>query len=123
ALDGGDHSAPGREEPDADHAGAIDTAGAARLQRALLRAEQHMVALTEHSSTGLAALALDGRLLHVNPALARMLGRPASELVGLTLIDLDAPDGAPEVPLLARLAHGEAERLDVERRFQRPGRE
>src|SRR5204863_6143317 len=50
-------------------------------------------------------------------------GRPAGDLVGLTLTDLDTPDGTPEVPLLARLARGEAERFDVERRFQRPGGE
>jgi len=109
--------APGDRAPDADRSGAIDAA--ARLQRALLRAEQHMLALTEHSSTGLAAVALDGRLLHVNPALAHMLGRPAGELVRLNLADLDGPDGAPEVPLLARLAQGDGERFDVERRFQR----
>jgi diguanylate cyclase (GGDEF)-like protein/PAS domain S-box-containing protein len=98
-------------------------AAGARLQRALLRAEQHMLALTEHSTTGLAALALDGRLLHVNPALARMLGRAADELVGLHLAELDGPDGTPEVALLARLAKGEAERFDVERRYQRPSGE
>jgi diguanylate cyclase (GGDEF)-like protein/PAS domain S-box-containing protein len=100
----------------------VEAAGA-RLQRALLRAEQHMLALTEHSSTGLAAVALDGRLLHVNPALARMLGRPSTELVGLHLGDLEGPDGAPEVELLRRLAAGERDRFDVERRFQRPSGE
>lgn len=120
----GDGTANDAETVDARtvDAGTVDAAGA-RLQRALLRAEQHMLALTEHSSTGLAALALDGRLLHVNPALARMLGRTAGELVGLGVADLDGPDGAPEVALLARLAQGEAERFDVERRFQRPSGE
>jgi diguanylate cyclase (GGDEF)-like protein/PAS domain S-box-containing protein len=94
-----------------------------RVERALVRAEQHMLALTEHSSTGLAAVALDGRILHANPALARMLGRSQAELVGSTLADLDGPDGAPEVPLLRQLAAGRSERLDVERRYQRPGGE
>ncbi len=112
-------------EPEAGQSGdgesperVVEAAGG-RLQRALLRAEQHMLALTEHSSTGLGAVALDGRLLHVNPALARMLGRPPSEFVGLHLHDLEGPDGAPEVDLLQRLAAGERERFDVERRFQR----
>ncbi len=98
-------------------------AEAAKLQRALVRAEQHMLAITEHAPSGLAAVALDGRILHVNPALARMLGRSPGDLVGSTLGDLDAPDGAPEVPLLRRLAAGESERFDVERRYQRPGGE
>jgi diguanylate cyclase (GGDEF)-like protein/PAS domain S-box-containing protein len=97
-----------------------DTAEGGRLQRALLRAEQHMLALTEHSTTGLAAVALDGRILHVNPALATMVGRPAAELVGAHLKDLDGPDGAPEVALLARLANGDGDRFDLERRYQRP---
>jgi diguanylate cyclase (GGDEF)-like protein/PAS domain S-box-containing protein len=101
----------------------LGTADSGRLQRALLRAEQHMLALTEHSATGLAALALDGRILHVNPALVTLLGRPASELVGTCLEDLDGPDGTPEMPLLARLAAGEGERFDLERRYQRPGGE
>src|SRR3954452_15562495 len=116
-------------EPEAGQSGdgespdhVVEAAGA-RLQRALLRAEQHMLALTEHSSTGIAAVALDGRLLHVNPALARMLGRPSTELVGLHLADLDSPDGAPEAELLHRLAAGERDRFDVERRFQRPSGE
>ncbi len=97
-----------------------DTAEGGRLQRALLRAEQHMLALTEHSTTGLAAVALDGRILHVNPALATMVGRSAAELIGAHLKDLDGPDGVPEVALLARLANGDGDRFDVERRYQRP---
>jgi diguanylate cyclase (GGDEF)-like protein/PAS domain S-box-containing protein len=99
------------------------TADSGRLQRALLRAEQHMLALTEHSTTGLAALALDGRILHANPALATLLGRRPSELVGTYLQDLDGPDGTPEKTLLERLAAGEGERFDLERRYQRPGGE
>src|SRR3954463_9105953 len=99
------------------------TADSGRLQRALLRAEQHMLALTEHSATGLAALALDGRILHVNPALARMLGRTAGELLGAHLKDLDGPDGAPEVALLTRLAAGDGERFELERPYQRPSGE
>ena len=114
---------PSGAAADADRGGPTDAAAAARLQRALLRAEQHMLALTAHSSTGLAAVALDGRLLHVNPAMAHMLGRSAGELVRLTLHDLDGPDGGPEIPLLARLARGDGERFDVERRFQRPSGE
>src|SRR3954467_12882202 len=101
----------GRHGDDQSPDHVVEAAGA-RLQRALLRAEQHMLALTEHSSTGLAAVALDGRLLHVNPALARMLGRPSTELVGLHLADLDSPDGAPEAELLHRLAAGERDRFD-----------
>ena len=99
------------------------TADSGRLQRALLRAEQHMLALTEHSTTGLAALALDGRILHANPALGALLGRTPSELVGTYLQDLDGPDGTPEKALLERLAAGEGERFDLERRYQRPGGE
>jgi diguanylate cyclase (GGDEF)-like protein/PAS domain S-box-containing protein len=103
-----------------DRPGTVDSG---RLQRALLRAEQHMLALTEHSSTGLAALSLDGRILHANPALAALLGRPAADLVGTCLQDLDGPDGTPEKALLERLAAGEGERFDLERRYQRPGGE
>jgi diguanylate cyclase (GGDEF)-like protein/PAS domain S-box-containing protein len=110
-------------EPDRPDEEATGTADGGRLQRALLRAEQHMLALTEHSTTGLAALALDGRILHVNPALARMLGRTPSELIGAHVKDLEGPDGAPEPPLLARVAAGEGERFDLERRFQRPSGE
>jgi diguanylate cyclase (GGDEF)-like protein/PAS domain S-box-containing protein len=113
----------GARHGDGQSADSIVEAAGARLQRALLRAEQHMLALTEHSSTGLAAVALDGRLLHVNPALARMLGRPSAELVGLHLGDLEGPDGAPELELLHRLAAGERDRFDAERRFQRPSGE
>jgi diguanylate cyclase (GGDEF)-like protein/PAS domain S-box-containing protein len=52
-----------------------------------------------------------------------MLGRTPGELIGAHVKDLEGPDGAPEPPLLARLAAGEGERFDLERRFQRPSGE
>ena len=52
-----------------------------------------------------------------------MLGRTPGELVGTFLGDLDGPDGTPEKVLLERLAAGEGERFDLERRYQRPSGE
>ena len=85
----------------------------------LRRSEQRFRAIYDHAQSGIALVDAEGRFTDVNPALSRLLGRPASELQGQPISDFapaewqafvreqvarSASDGAPwrgEFPLLA----------------------
>jgi diguanylate cyclase (GGDEF)-like protein/PAS domain S-box-containing protein len=79
----------------------------------------------EHAAVPISTVSLEedtfGELLSVNPAYGEMLGRPAQELVGLDLTALVHPDDL-ELGLAAplrRLARGETQLLQFERRYVR----
>lgn len=67
---------------------------------------------------GMAIVSLDGRFVDVNPALCRMLGRDADELVGGLVHEFSHPD---DVPLTERLRHelasGERHSVHAEKRY------
>ena len=67
---------------------------------------------------GMAIVSLEGRFVDVNPALCRMLGRDADELVGHLVHDISHPDDLPMTERLrAALASGEQHSVDVEKRY------
>jgi diguanylate cyclase (GGDEF)-like protein/PAS domain S-box-containing protein len=71
------------------------------------------------SRVAMAVVDLDGCWVEVNPALCRLLGRPADELLGRPLLDVTHPDDIPpSVDRVERLAHG-AEDLTFEKRYVR----
>lgn len=76
--------------------------------------------LFEHSPIGQALVDPDGRLLVVNPALARFLGWDADELVGMRVVDLTHPEDREETIEAARrlLANG-GSHVVVEKRYLR----
>ncbi|MST32639.1 PAS domain S-box protein, partial [Acidimicrobiaceae bacterium USS-CC1] len=51
--------------------------------------------LFDDAVTGMAIVGLDGRFQAVNPALCRMLGYAAEDLVGLRTADITHPDDQP----------------------------
>jgi PAS domain S-box-containing protein len=69
---------------------------------------------------GMAIVSLEGRFVEVNPALCRMFGHDAEQLVGREVISLTHPDDVESsARLLARLRSGELESLDIEKRYLR----
>lgn len=64
---------------------------------------------------------LDGRLIEVNPALSRMLGVPAEELVGRTLFDFIHPEDTPSLlqKVYGQLIGGGRSVVRLEKRFVR----
>jgi PAS domain S-box-containing protein len=53
-------------------------------------------AIIANAAVGLAEIDLEGRLMRVNEALCRVLGRSAEALAGTNVIDLTHPDDAPK---------------------------
>ncbi|MEZ5239787.1 MAG: EAL domain-containing protein [Microthrixaceae bacterium] len=71
-----------------------------------------------HSPIGMALVALDGTFLHVNPALAAMLGRSPKELVKLTFQELTHPDDLDTDLTLPRSVHrGRRNSYRIEKRY------
>ena len=89
-------------------------------QRAQTESEVRFQHLFEQSSIGIALETLDGRFLHVNPALCAMLAYQKADLLGLNrarvshLEDLEA-----EKPLLSDLRQGLRSSYQLQKRFLR----
>jgi PAS domain S-box-containing protein len=79
-----------------------------------------LLAAFDHAPCGVALLAGDGRFLHVNPALAGILGRPTEELLRLRWRDVIHPDDLRSVETAVARALTEAEGPDAEVRALRP---
>ena len=97
----------------------------ARSQLRLLDVEARYWRSMESSSIGIAIATLDGRWLHVNPALCRMLGYRREELVGRDNEHLTAPEfRARRAWALESIASGHLEKFTGEKRLvHKSGRE
>jgi diguanylate cyclase (GGDEF)-like protein/PAS domain S-box-containing protein len=117
ATDGAasDHAGGGRPRPEED---------SAELRHSLAMAERRLRATVDTSPLGSALLTPHGRLLQVNRALARMLGRDPTDLTGVGLAEITHPaDQVRESPLVERLLARSIGSYELEKRFQRPGGE
>ncbi len=89
--------------------------------RALAEREAVLRATFEDAPIGMARARPDGRLRHVNRALAQTLGRDAAELVGRTLDELGPrEDAGIDAELRERLFAGAVARYEVQRRLHGP---
>lgn len=86
--------------------------------QALREAEARFRETFEHAPIGMAIVALDGRVVQINPALARLIGRPAEELVGEQLGAFAHPDEQPGTAwAVQRLLAGEGRAHEADRRY------
>ncbi len=70
------------------------------------------------SPTGMAVLGLGGRVLDVNPALARILGRAPGDLVGQSFFEYTHPDDLPrDIEMFSHLASGEIPHYQRQKRY------
>lgn len=75
----------------------------------------------ELATVGMAVTDRAGRFRRVNPAFARLLGRPRSELVGSSFASLTSPDDlARSAAIMRRLSSGAAKTARFEKRYLRP---
>ena len=80
--------------------------------------EERFRAAFEQAGFGIAEIDLTGRYLQVNPALCRMMGYDAADLVGRGVLEITHPDDAPaEADLLARLRVGSLPVATREKRY------
>jgi PAS domain S-box-containing protein len=95
-----------------------DVTDARRTEAALRDSEARFRQVFEQSPLGKATADLEMRFREVNPALCRMLGYSAEELVGKPLMDLVHPDDRDECLRQGRaLLNGSIPRLQIEERF------
>jgi diguanylate cyclase (GGDEF)-like protein/PAS domain S-box-containing protein len=85
---------------------------------------EHTTAAFADAPIGMAALAMDGKFIRVNPALCRMIGRTAEELVGTDYRELIHPDDLDESAAdLIALRSGKSTHESERRYFRADGSE
>lgn len=85
---------------------------------ALLEHEDRFRRLFEYASVGIVRSGLDSMMLEVNPAMSRMLGYPADELVGRSFLDITHPDDRPlNEDTIRRVVTGEDRWAAVDKRY------
>jgi PAS domain S-box-containing protein/diguanylate cyclase (GGDEF)-like protein/putative nucleotidyltransferase with HDIG domain len=74
----------------------------------------------EHAPIGVALVGIDGRWLQVNPAVCRLLGYSAEELLGMTFMDVTHPDDVEaSVDRRRRQLIGDGDAVQIEKRYVR----
>lgn len=82
----------------------VDTSARRQALRELEESEERFRQAFTHAPIGMAICALDGSVLEANPALCRMMGYRAEEMVGRSIIDFDSgEDMERPLALLAQL--------------------
>jgi diguanylate cyclase (GGDEF)-like protein/PAS domain S-box-containing protein len=88
--------------------------------RSLDAAEERFRRVFEDSPTGMLLTGLDLRIVEANAAFARLLGFPASELVGRSVASLSHPDDhGRTMELYREMLEGETSHYQVEKRYIR----
>jgi len=94
---------------------AIQSAKRKRAEEAVRESEEHYRVLFDRANDGIFVSSLDGNLVAVNEAFARMHGYSAEEMQHMSLKDLDTPETFQRVPeRMARLRAGEPLTFEVE---------
>ncbi len=89
-----------------------------RAERLVRESEERLRAMYEHAPVGIEQVSLDGRLLMVNPALAKMLDYEQSELMSKTIEQITHPDDLPgEKMLIEELMNGARNFYHFEKRY------
>ena len=91
----------------------------AELSRAIRDRELRFRAMFEAAAIGISICSLDGRMLEVNPAVARMLGYTHEELVGMHPRELHPDDFDQDEVLLAELMCGTRDSFELDKRYRR----
>ncbi|HET6764291.1 MAG TPA: PAS domain S-box protein [Longimicrobiaceae bacterium] len=90
-------------------------------ERELQDSREHFRTAFEDAPIGMAVMALDGRWLEVNPALARIVGYPREWLAGRRFRELTHPDDLDrDLAAFARLLRGEMSCYQLRKRYLRP---
>jgi PAS domain S-box-containing protein len=91
-----------------------------RAEEALRASEERWRAIFENSAVGLALVGSNGRLMAANPALQRMLGYTADELLTLSLPNLTHEDDLLlSRASMAELIAGTRQQYDMQKRYRR----
>ena len=90
----------------------------------LLESEERFRLAFDNAPIGKAVVELDGSFRQVNPALCRLFGYPADQLLSLRFQDITHPDDLDaDLELLAEVLSGERSTYQLEKRYRRPSGE
>lgn len=99
---------------------ARDLTAERRAQRGLEESERRFRTAMEHAPIGMAIVALDGRWLHANRALCRLIGYTEGELREMDFQRVTHPEDLyADLTHVSRLLAGEAEWYEMEKRYLR----
>ena len=98
---------------------AFHEARQAEIGRMVRDGESRFRTIFEGAAIGIGTGTLDGRIIEANPALSKMLGYSAAELVGMHARELHPGDFQQDEVLLKELTLGVREAFDLEKRYRR----
>lgn len=99
---------------------AQDVTDRRQAEEALRVSEARFRGIFENAGIGIGMTDLDGRLIMVNAALARMLGYSSDELLAMSVNDITHPaDLQLEQPLVREVVAGRRSGYEIQKRYQR----
>jgi PAS domain S-box-containing protein len=99
----------------------MDVTHMREAERARRESEERLAATYEAATVGIAEADKDGRLLRVNDALCKMLGRSREELLTMTFLDYtDEKDRAEDAANYARQVKGDLDGYVIRKRARKP---
>ncbi|MGX4727695.1 PAS domain-containing sensor histidine kinase [Pseudomonas corrugata] len=99
----------------------IDVSCIHAAEAARQESDDRLAATYEAATIGIAEADIDGRLLRVNDALCRMLGRTREQLLAMTFLDYTHPDSVgQDAALYARQVAGELDNYVLRKRALKP---
>jgi PAS domain S-box-containing protein len=91
-----------------------------RAETALRESEGRFRTIFERAGVGMSQVDASGRIIEINRALEQMLGYSSAELTGKRFAELTvAEDGAIRLASFEKLANGERDHYQMEKRYQR----
>ncbi|MFS0755119.1 PAS domain-containing protein [Noviherbaspirillum sp. 1P10PC] len=97
-----------------------DVTAQKRSTLALRQSEEHLSALFEQTSAGIAERDLQGRLIRVNERLCEILGRPREAVLGVNIHDLTHPDDLPRSEAAFKKLLKDGQPFEIEKRYLQP---
>lgn len=107
-------------EQEIAHRKRVERALAKQVEEELSVSNARFRAVFNDAAAGVGILAMDRRLMDVNPALCRMYGRTREELIGMNTAEVTFPDDDPgSMQLFNELLAGQRDSYEVDRRYVR----
>jgi PAS domain S-box-containing protein len=99
-----------------------DVTGLYEAESARRESEDRLAATYEAATIGIAEADAEGRMLRVNDAICKMLGRTRDELLAMSFLDYThEEDREKDAALYARQIHGEIDSYVLRKRADKPG--
>jgi PAS domain S-box-containing protein len=100
----------------------LDITERQQAEEALRESEARFRTIFQDAAIGISLTDLEGRIINCNPALHKMMGYAADELIGKTFMEISHPDDLERnLELFRELLAGRLDQYQLEKRYRRPG--